>query len=66
MFIGPNGAEHEKLINDIYHLQRRIYSCEYDGKTIKAWFLKQRLKRLKKKENKLFYADHRKSKKKGK
>lgn len=64
MFIGPNGAEHEKLINKIYNTQRQIYACEYDGKPVKVWFLKLKLKRLKKKEDKMFYMEHRKGTKK--
>ena len=63
MLIGPNGKEHESLINKIYNTQRQVYACEYDGKPIKAWFLKLKLKRLQRKEDKMLYIDYKKRQK---
>ena len=49
MIVGTKGAEIEKLLNELYNTERKMFACQYDCKQLKYLWYRRKCEKLKKK-----------------
>ena len=64
MFIGENAKEHEKLYDELIMTERKMWACEADCKTMKYWWYRLKVRRLKKRLDKFMQGEHKRKKRK--